>query len=156
MLFHLPVYSLADSHTCPDWRSNLQPWRNGMTLQPTERPGQGLPFFLLASSPLCFLDVQALKSMFSTQESSGLHQGSLVLCGPDTHSRQSAGAIVVLTSCVPPLSGITGLGWLLSTVLKAAVTYILASLGVVLGSMLNPVPATPSGLEAEVLGINFT
>ena len=32
LLFHLLMHSLAASCMCPDWRSNLQPWRIGMTL----------------------------------------------------------------------------------------------------------------------------
>ena len=31
---------------CLDWGSNPRPWHIGMTLQPTELPGQGLMCFL--------------------------------------------------------------------------------------------------------------
>ena len=41
LLFHLFMHSLFTFCMCPDWRSNLPPWLIGMTLQPTEQPGQG-------------------------------------------------------------------------------------------------------------------
>lgn len=114
-------------------------------LQPAELPGQGLQFFFLVASPLCFLDFQRLKSIFSTP---GVIWAPLGLPGAlwlghslKTVSRGYRKA----HPCGPPLSGVTGLGRLMSTVLKVAITYILASLGVVLGSVLNPAPAIPSG-----------
>ena len=34
------MYSMVDSCTCPDQGLNLQPWHIGVTLSPTELPGQ--------------------------------------------------------------------------------------------------------------------
>ena len=45
-LFHPFMRSVVDSCMCPDQGSNLQPWRIGMVLQPTELTGQGLVCFL--------------------------------------------------------------------------------------------------------------
>lgn len=40
LLFHSFTRSLVDPWMCPDQRSNLQPWRIRITLQPAELPAR--------------------------------------------------------------------------------------------------------------------